>query len=64
MKCLPIVLALVTLLIVTGCTVNSYPDGRRETVWGAPVDDGTPGYQPGTIQDETGERRRQTDLPE
>ncbi|WP_043529627.1 hypothetical protein [Litchfieldella xinjiangensis] len=61
-------LALITVtLVVTslvGCTTNTYPDGRRETVWGAPQDTGNDAYRPGTIRDETGEVRGQTELPE
>lgn len=57
-------LALLTTALV-GCTVNTYPDGSRETMWGVPQED-EPGEQqrPGTYRDETGEIRRQTEEPE
>lgn len=52
------------LALISSCTTNTYPDGSRETVWGTPIENGNGGYQPGTIRDETGQRRRQTDLPD
>ncbi|MFC3282880.1 hypothetical protein [Litchfieldella rifensis] len=65
----PLVILSAMLLLaiaITGCTVNTYPDGSRETVWGVPQDTGgnNDQYRPGTIRDENGEVRRQTDLPE
>ncbi|EPC01871.1 hypothetical protein L861_19665 [Litchfieldella anticariensis FP35 = DSM 16096] len=61
---LSVMLSLASTL--AGCTVNTYPDGSRETVWGVPQDtDGNNAqYRPGTIRDENGEVRQQTDLPE
>ncbi|GGX93998.1 hypothetical protein GCM10007160_21830 [Litchfieldella qijiaojingensis] len=52
-------------IAITGCTVNTYPDGSRETVWGVPQDtDGNNAqYRPGTIRDKNGEVRQQTELP-
>lgn len=54
-----------TLVMLGGCTINTFPDGSRETQWGVPQEDG-PGDQqrPGTIRDETGEVRGQTQAPE
>ncbi|WP_148252101.1 hypothetical protein [Aidingimonas lacisalsi] len=47
---------------LTGCTVNTYPDGSREAVWGTPQDDDP--NRAGTIRDETGETRPQNDAPD
>ncbi|APX94260.1 hypothetical protein BWR19_15690 [Halomonas sp. 1513] len=54
-----------TLVMLAGCTVNTFPDGSRETLWGVPQED-SPGEQqrPGTYRDETGEIRGQTEAPE
>ncbi|MBD3896554.1 hypothetical protein IEI94_11905 [Halomonas sp. ML-15] len=54
-----------SLVMLAGCTVNTFPDGSREQQWGVPQEDG-PGDQqrPGTYRDETGEIRGQTQVPE
>lgn len=57
---------LLIMAVLPGCTVNTFPDGSRETVWGVPqdTDSNNDQYRPGTIRDETGEVRGQTELPE
>ncbi len=50
-------------LLLTGCTINTYPDGHRETVLGAPGDETPTPYSPGVILDENGEPRAISDAP-
>lgn len=59
-------LAGMALLAITlaGCTVNTYPDGSRETMWGVPQEEEGDQQRPGTYRDETGEIRGQTEVPE
>lgn len=38
-------LALLCALWLAGCTVNTYPDGSRDTEWGAPESDEPPTRQ-------------------
>ncbi|QJQ96296.1 MULTISPECIES: hypothetical protein [Halomonadaceae] len=57
--------SLLATLLLGGCTVNTYPDGSRETIWGAPLEnDERAQHRPGTYRDETGETRGQTQVPE
>lgn len=51
------------LILLSGCTINTYPDGHRETVLGAPGDETPTRYSPGVILDETGEPRAISDAP-
>ncbi|WP_136253986.1 hypothetical protein [Onishia niordana] len=52
-----------SLTVLTGCTINTYPDGHRETVLGAPGDETPTPYSPGVILDENGEPRAISDAP-
>lgn len=36
---------LLSALLLAGCTVNTYPDGSRDTEWGAPESDEPPTRQ-------------------
>ncbi|WP_035572746.1 hypothetical protein [Halomonas halocynthiae] len=35
------VIALLSLLMLSGCTTYTWEDGRKETVWGVPTEDET-----------------------
>ncbi|MFG6138017.1 hypothetical protein [Halomonas sp. B23F22_10] len=52
------------VLLLAGCTLNTYPDGHRETVLGVPSEEGPTRYSPGVIVDEQGESRAITDAPD
>lgn len=41
MPCLIRLTAALILALLPGCTTYTWPDGRRETVWGVPADDET-----------------------
>lgn len=60
-RLIPLLLLTTLPLALTGCTINTYPDGSRETRLGVPMEDGS---EAGTIRDETGDTRLQTDVPD
>ncbi|SDG19755.1 hypothetical protein SAMN05216571_10642 [Onishia taeanensis] len=60
---LPLIAGLLLAMLLPGCTINTYPDGHRETVLGAPGDATPTPYSPGVILDETGEPRAISDAP-
>lgn len=63
LRALPLIAGLSLAMLLTGCTINTYPDGHRETVLGAPGDETPTPYSPGVILDETGEPRAISDAP-
>ncbi|GED22797.1 hypothetical protein [Halomonas halmophila] len=40
-KCSMLMTALLTGLLLSGCTTYTWQDGSRETVWGVPAEDET-----------------------
>lgn len=63
LRAMPLLAGLSLALLLAGCTLNTYPDGHRETVLGAPADETPTAYSPGVILDENGEPRAITDAP-